>query len=383
MIIALLIGRKGSTGFPGKNTTEVLGKPLMVYPLEAAKKAKGIDEIYISTDDEKIIEIGNQFGVKIINRPAELCTEDAVADDVFVHAYGLLKKEYEKQGKKIEMMVLLFCNAPMVTPEQIEEGIRILRENPEYDSVATVSKYNMWGPVRARKIEKDGLLYPVVPFEKIGEARKINCNRDSHGDVWFHDVGLSIVRPRAIEDIKNGLPPQRWLGKKIYPLKQCGGLDVDFEWELPQVRSWLKRKWREKNKGKISPKADLSHIVRIENAPETRAGFLRLDKNENTLGVDQEFIEKVRERITSDFINMYPEVYRLNEKISNTFGIEKEKIFVTAGSDAAIKSTFEAFVDEGDEVLILDPTYAMYYIYSTIFGAKLVKVGFISTFPIS
>ena len=40
MIIAILIGRKGSRGFPGKNTYKVLGRPLCEYPLMAAKKSK-------------------------------------------------------------------------------------------------------------------------------------------------------------------------------------------------------------------------------------------------------------------------------------------------------------------------------------------------------
>ena len=44
MIFAILIGRKGSIGFPGKNTTLVLGRPLMSYPLLAAIASKGVDE---------------------------------------------------------------------------------------------------------------------------------------------------------------------------------------------------------------------------------------------------------------------------------------------------------------------------------------------------
>ena len=46
MIIAIMIGRKGSRGFPGKNTYKVLGRALCEYPLIAAKKSKYIDKIY-------------------------------------------------------------------------------------------------------------------------------------------------------------------------------------------------------------------------------------------------------------------------------------------------------------------------------------------------
>ena len=49
-----MLGREGSVGFPGKNTTPVLGRPLMSYPILAANSAKRVDEIYVSTDSKEI-----------------------------------------------------------------------------------------------------------------------------------------------------------------------------------------------------------------------------------------------------------------------------------------------------------------------------------------
>ena len=133
------------------------------------------------------------------------------------------------------------CNAPMITSKIVSEGINILKNNIKYDSVVTVSRYNMWSPLRARKIGKDGLLYPFVQFTDIGDVVNFSCDRDSQGDVWFADMGVSIVRSRCIENIKDGMLPQRWMGKKIFPIKQDGGLDVDYELQIPYVESWLKR----------------------------------------------------------------------------------------------------------------------------------------------
>lgn len=136
-------------------------------------------------------------------------------------------------------MVLLFCNAVTVLSETIDEGIKVLRENPELDSAVTVSRYNMWSPLRARKIGDDGCLHPFVPFETFGDPRTLNCDRDSQGDVWFADMGVSIVRPHCLEHMEDGLLPQKWMGQKIHPLKQWGGLDVDYEWQVPSVEFWL------------------------------------------------------------------------------------------------------------------------------------------------
>jgi len=237
MIPALLIGREGSVGFPGKNVYPVLGKPLMEYPLLAAKNAKSVDRVFISTDSEKIKTIGRAHGAEIIDRPDELCSKEALGEHAFVHGYESIR---ERTGEEIELVVLLFCNAATILPETIDEGIAVLREHPEYDSAVTVSRYNMWSPLRARKEGADGLLHPFVPFEEFGDPKTLNCDRDSQGDVWFADMSVSIVRPRCLENLNDGLLPQKWMGQKIYPLKQWGGLDVDYEWQIPQVEFWLK-----------------------------------------------------------------------------------------------------------------------------------------------
>jgi hypothetical protein len=241
MIPALLIGREGSVGFPGKNTYPVLGRPLMVYPLLAAKEVQEIDRIYVSTDSAKIKTIAKEYGAEIIDRPAHLCTKEALGEHAFVHGYEYIRDHSEKP---IEMMVLLFCNAPTILPETLRRGIRVLRENTGYDSAVTVSRYNMWSPLRARKIGQDGLLHPFVPFEVFGDPKTLNCDRDSQGDVWFADMSVSIVRPDCLENLDAGLLPQKWMGQKIYPLKQWGGCDVDYEWQIPQVEYWLKHHGR-------------------------------------------------------------------------------------------------------------------------------------------
>lgn len=242
MIFAFLMGRKGSKGFHRKNLYPVLGKPLAYYPMKAAKDCPEIDRIYLSTDDEELAKLARKNDIEIIKRPPELCTDEALGEDVYVHAYNYVKKRY-KRGK-IEMLVLLMCNAATITSDTISKGIKVLREYPDYDSAVTVSEYNMWSPLRARRITEDNLLKPFVPFEAFGDTKTLNCDRSSQGDVWFADMGVSIVRPRCLENMEDGLLPQKWMGRKIYPLKQWGGLDVDYEWQIPQVEYWLKKNRR-------------------------------------------------------------------------------------------------------------------------------------------
>lgn len=240
MIVAILIGREGSSGYPGKNVTPVLGKPLVAWPLEAARAVPAIERIYVSTDSPRLKEIAGGYGARVIDRPAHLCTKAALGEHAYQHAHGVISEELAAEGKVPELYVLLMANAPTISAAQLEEGILALRDNPAIDSAVTVSCYNMWSPLRARKIGPDGLLHPFVPFETFGDPRTLNCDRDSQGDVWFADMGVSIIRPRNLDHLEDGLLPQKWMGQRIHPIRNVGGLDVDYEWQMPQAEFWLR-----------------------------------------------------------------------------------------------------------------------------------------------
>ena len=68
MIVAIIIGRKGSKGFPGKNIYKVFNKPLAQYAIDTALKTKEIDSVFLSTDDDSLIKIGKRKNINIIKR---------------------------------------------------------------------------------------------------------------------------------------------------------------------------------------------------------------------------------------------------------------------------------------------------------------------------
>lgn len=238
-VCALLIGRKGSVGFPEKNLFPVLGRPMAQYPLMAARQATTVDELFVSTDSEGIMEIAEQMGATLIERPPELATREALGEDVFVHGYYAISEQLARQDTEVEFMVLLFANAPTVSADMIDKGVEILRSEPRYDSATSTSIYNMWSPLRARRLDANGCLQPFVPFEVFGDPTRLNCDRDSQGDVYFADMSVSVVRPYCLEKLEEGLLPQKWMGQKIAPIPSWGGCDVDYEWQVPMVEFWL------------------------------------------------------------------------------------------------------------------------------------------------
>ena len=93
---ALLMGRKGSKGLPGKNTMLILGRKVMHYPLMAAQNSIHVEHIFTSTDDEEIAEESKKYGSQLITRPPELCTDTALFEDALRHGYFEIKKQLGK-----------------------------------------------------------------------------------------------------------------------------------------------------------------------------------------------------------------------------------------------------------------------------------------------
>jgi CMP-N-acetylneuraminic acid synthetase len=234
--VALLLGRKGSKGLPGKNTMSIFGRPISHYSIMAALNSKHISELYLSTDDDQIKTQASEFNIEIIERPDELCTDEALFEDALIHGY---KEIIKRRNKKPDMVVILMCNVATINNNLIDEAVDALINDDLADSAVSVSILNMYSPLRARKLAQDGYLYPFVPFETFGDPATLSCDRDSQGDVFFADMSHSVSRSRALDNIENGLLPQRWMGGKIIPVYNTYGCDIDLPWQAKATEWWL------------------------------------------------------------------------------------------------------------------------------------------------
>jgi histidinol-phosphate aminotransferase len=123
-------------------------------------------------------------------------------------------------------------------------------------------------------------------------------------------------------------------------------------------------------------KQHLASLNRVKNPAQTRAGCLRLDKNESALELPQEIVDKFKAAITPELLTIYPELDPLTDKLAAWLGCTRQNIYLASGSDPAIKALFELFVAPGDTVLLPAPTYQMMVVYCRMFQAKLVEAHF-------
>lgn len=117
-------------------------------------------------------------------------------------------------------------------------------------------------------------------------------------------------------------------------------------------------------------------VQRIRGSVETRHDKIRLDKNERLSHFQEEFWQKIIGKIRQEHILAYPEVEYLYHKLAAFLGINANNIVITAGSDFAIKVAFELFVNPGDEVVVLDPTFAMVNVYCELHNCRTIKIGY-------
>ena len=115
------------------------------------------------------------------------------------------------------------------------------------------------------------------------------------------------------------------------------------------------------------------------NTNQRGADKFWLDKNENLDPILMELSHKILGGIPPLALATYPEAGELYRKLAKWVGVVPESLLLTPGSDGAIRLVFESLVELGDKVIITAPTFAMYPVYSQMFGAKPIELHYEST----
>ncbi len=107
-----------------------------------------------------------------------------------------------------------------------------------------------------------------------------------------------------------------------------------------------------------------------------RADKLRLDFNENTVGCSPRVLAALRDCLTAGGLTIYPEYGEAKKELAAFFGVAPDALVFTNGTDEAIQVLVNTYVDDGDDVLLLRPSYAMYRFYSEVAGAAIRELDY-------
>jgi histidinol-phosphate aminotransferase len=107
-----------------------------------------------------------------------------------------------------------------------------------------------------------------------------------------------------------------------------------------------------------------------------RRNKLRLDFNENTVGAPAHVLDFIKRYVTAADLAIYPEYEHALEDLALHFSVGIDELTLTNGTDEAIQLTINTYVANGNEVLILRPSYAMYRFYSQLAGANVAAIDY-------
>ena len=125
-MIAIIPARSGSKGLKNKNLKLINGIPLVAYPILAAKKAKLIKRIILSTDSKKIAKIGKKYGAEVpFLRPKKLATDNSMAMDAYFYT---IEKINKNEKSNINEFVVLSPTSPLRTANDIDKAIKIFKK---------------------------------------------------------------------------------------------------------------------------------------------------------------------------------------------------------------------------------------------------------------
>jgi N-acylneuraminate cytidylyltransferase len=148
--IAIILARGGSKGIPGKNIKSFLGKPLLAWTVIQANISKNISKVYLSSDSDKILKIGEKYGAIAVKRPKNISGDKARSEEAVLH---LLKNlDYNPDG-----VVMLEPTAPLRDVQDIDNCINDFYLN-KWDSGfsgAILEDFLIW------KFNKKNKLLPI------------------------------------------------------------------------------------------------------------------------------------------------------------------------------------------------------------------------------
>jgi len=219
-MLAIITARGGSKRIPRKNIKEFYGKPIINYSIEAALASHLFDEVMVSTEDEEIASVAQQYGAKVpFLRSKEMADDFAVTYDVLREVI----QGYEKCGRTFDTLCCLYPTAPFITADILRDAYDAFR-TAEADELIPVVRFS-YPPQRAFVLREGYLKY------RWPENRN---KRSQDLEPFYHDVGqFYFLRTDALF-IEN--PEERKTAAFIMDEMHVQDIDNPEDWAVAELK---------------------------------------------------------------------------------------------------------------------------------------------------
>jgi len=158
MNLCVIPARGGSKRIPRKNIKLFHGKPIISYSIEAALKSNCFDKVIVSTDDNEIAEIAQQYGAEIpFIRPKELADDYAGTIPVINHAINW----FIEQNEIPKYVCCIYATAPLIQVGSIQKAYDLMQqEKAEYCFTATSFPFPIQRAIKIQADKRLAMFYP-------------------------------------------------------------------------------------------------------------------------------------------------------------------------------------------------------------------------------
>lgn len=221
-ILAIVPARGGSKGIPGKNLVPLAGKPLLAHTLQQAHKARCITRLVVSTDSAAIADEARRNGAEAVQRPAEICGDEASSESALLHCLDHLKAN---ENYEPDLVVFLQATSPLRRASHMEEAVDLLlREEADSLFSAAPMRGFLW---RCREGRPEPLNYDPAKRPRRQEAP----------DDVVENGAIYVFRPWVLTSLGCRLG-----GKiSVYRMAAADSVEVDEPGDLPLAEWLLKR----------------------------------------------------------------------------------------------------------------------------------------------
>ena len=137
-VLVVIPARGGSKGVPGKNLAPVGGEPLVARAVRASVQARRTTRVVVSTDDVKIMTAAGAAGAQVVRRPAGIAGDTSSSESAVLHVLDELART---EGADPEVVVLVQCTSPFLTPEEIDGVVAAVLDDGA-DSALTATPFH-------------------------------------------------------------------------------------------------------------------------------------------------------------------------------------------------------------------------------------------------
>lgn len=220
-ILYVIPARGGSKGIPHKNIKPLNGKPLIYYSIDVARLLTIDEHICVSTDDEEIIKVVENYGLKVpFKRPDNIATDTSSTNDVLLHAIDF----YESRKIFYDVLILLQPTSPLRSPTHIKEALKLYTN--DIDMVVSVKESHASSVLCAEN--EDGFL--ELCFNKTAKRRQ------DMQSFYEYNGAVYIINIKRLKDKGIG----GFTKKKKYIMDEFSSIDIDLPLDWIIVESILK-----------------------------------------------------------------------------------------------------------------------------------------------